>query len=88
MNGSVWRRDNGMWAYRFDVGPDPLNGRRRTRSKSGFETKREATAALRKAISAHETGRSVKPSRRTVVDFLNEWHAAVRPLLRATTWTN
>lgn len=88
MNGSVWRRDNGKWAYRFDVGPDALSGRRQTRSKSGFETKREATAALRKAISALERGRSVKTNRRSVEDFLDEWHAAVRPSLRPTTWTN
>lgn len=88
MNGSVWRRTNGKWAYRFDIGDDPLTGRRRTRSKSGYETKREATAALRKAVSAHEGGRSVKPSRRSVEDFLDEWHQAVRPSLRPTTWTN
>ena len=88
MNGNVSRRRNGEWEYRFDVGPDPLTGRRQRRTKSGFETKREATKAMREAISAFERGRSVRPSRRTVAQFLNEWHAAVRPSLRPTTWTN
>jgi hypothetical protein len=64
VNGSVWRRDNGMWAHRFDIEPHPLTGRRRSRSKSGYSTKKEASAALRTAIGAHERGRSVKASRR------------------------
>ncbi|MCW2853554.1 MAG: integrase family protein [Nocardioides sp.] len=88
MNGSVWRRDNGMWAYRFDIEPHPLTGQRRSRSKSGYPTKKDASAALRSAIGAHERGRSVKASRRSVAVFLNEWHAAVQPGLRPSTWTN
>ena len=88
MNGSVHRRRNGEWEYRYDAGQDPLTGRRRRPGRSGFKTKREATQALRAAISAHERGRSVKSSRRTVEQFLLEWHAAVRPSLRPTTWVN
>jgi integrase len=88
MNGSVHRRQNGEWEYRYDAGPDPLTGRRRRPGRSGFKTKREATQALRTAISAHERGRSVKSSSRTVEQFLLEWHAAVRPSLRPTTWVN
>ena len=88
MNGSVRRRENGDWEYRFDAGEDPLTGRRRRPGRSGFKTKKEASQALRSAISAHERGRSVRASRRTVADFLNEWHAAVRPSLRPSTWVN
>ena len=78
MNGSVRRRSNGNWEYRFDLGPDPLTGRRSIRSKSGFATKKEASQALRNAVTAHERGRSVKTSSRTVESFLTEWHDAVR----------
>jgi integrase len=89
VNGSVYRRtDTDMWAYRFDIGPDPLTGRRRTRSKTGFGTKKDAAAAMRIAMSAHERGRSVRASRRSMEDFLTEWHKAVRPALRPTTWVN
>ena len=88
MNGSVRRRANGDWEYRFDAGPDPLTGRRRRLGKSGFQTKREANQALRAAISRHERGRSVRSSARSVEQFLLEWHEAVRPGLRPTTWVN
>lgn len=88
MNGSVRRRANGTWEYRFDLGPDPLTGRRSIRSKSGFDTKKAATQALRNAVTAHERGRSVKTSSRSVESFLTEWHAAVRASLRPTTWVN
>jgi integrase len=88
MNGNVYRRSGGEWAYRFDIGPDPLTGRRARRGKSGFRTKKEASQALRAAMNAHERGRSVKPTRTTVADFLNEWHAAGQSGLRASTWVN
>lgn len=88
MNGSVRRRESGDWEYRFDAGSDPLTGRRRRLGKSGFKTKKEASQALRAALTAHEGGRSVSRTRRTVEDFLNEWHAAVRPSLRPSTWVN
>ena len=88
MKGSVYRRPNGRWEYRFDLGPDPLTGRRRETSKTGFGTERDAAKALRVAIAAHDGGRRVTSSSRTVQQFMDEWHAAVQPGLRATTWVN
>lgn len=86
--GNVSRRPSGEWEYRFDVGPDPLTGKRRRTTKSGFRTKREATQAMNHAIASHLMGRHVKRTRRTVEDFLNEWHAAVQSALRPSTWVN
>ena len=88
MNGSVRRRASGDWEYRFDAGEDALTGRRRRPGKSGFKTKREAEQALRAAIAAHDKGRSVRSSSKTVEDFLTEWLQAVRASLRPTTWVN
>ncbi len=85
MTGSVFRKD-GKWAYRFDADPDPLTGKRRQPSKSGFATRTEAEKALRAAITASEKGRHVKGSRRTVGAFLDEWHAAMKAGMRPTTW--
>ncbi|WP_045876902.1 site-specific integrase [Pseudofrankia sp. DC12] len=85
MKGSVYRKD-GKWAYRFDLGPDPLTGRRRQPSKSGFERKTDAEKAMRAAITAAEAGRHVGASRRTVGEFLTEWHAAVQHAMRPNTW--
>ena len=88
VNESVRRRPNGTWEYRFDAGPHPLTGRRTLRTKSGFDTKREASQALRAAVTAHERGRSVSSSAQTVATFLNHWHAAVQASLRPTTWVH
>jgi len=88
VSGNVSRRGSGEWEYRFDIEPDPLTGQRRRRTKSGFATKREAGQAMNRAIVAHQQGRFVRTNRRTVEDFLNEWHLAVKSALRASTWVN
>ncbi len=88
MKGSVRRRESGDWEYRFDAGVDPLTGKRRRPGRSGFKTRRDAEQALRAAITAHEKGRSVRSSRQRVAEFLQEWHAAIRPSVRPTTWAN
>ena len=86
MRGSVHRVANGTWMYRFDLGKDSLTGKRRTSTKRGFATQREAQSALRDAIKAHEGGRRVAPSARTVRAYLDEWHASARARVRVTTW--
>jgi len=88
VSGNVSRRANGDWEYRFDIEPDPLTGRRRRRTKSGFARKRDASQAMNQAIVAHQQGRFVRTNRRTVEDFLNEWHLAVKSALRPSTWAN
>lgn len=88
MNGTVWRRKNGQWEYRFEAGEDVLTGRRRRMGKSGFATKKEAAQAMRKAIADHERGRAVKSSGRSVEEFLREWHLSVRSTVRPTTWVH
>ena len=88
MKGSVRRRPNGTWEYRFDAGAHALTGRRTIRTKSGFDTKREASQALGAAVTAHERGRSVSSSAQTVATFLNHWHAPVQASLRPTTWVH
>ena len=88
MKGSVRRRQNGDWEYRFDAGQDALTGRRLRPGRSGFKTKKEADQALRKAIAAHEAGRSSRATHQTVADFLTEWHRGMRSSLRPSTWVN
>ncbi len=85
MKGSVYRKD-GKWAYRHDVAPDPLTGKRRQTGKAGYATRKEADKALRDSITGSEKGRHVRASRRTVGAFLDEWHLAVKASVRPTTW--
>jgi hypothetical protein len=75
MRGSIRRRGS-TYTYWLDVGPDPVTGKRRQRTKGGFRTKRECQAALNEAISALRSGTLVQPSRRTVARFW--WRSGCR----------
>ena len=89
MRGSVYKRpETGRWEYRFEAGADPLTGRRLRVAKTGFETKREASAAMRVAMAAHAGGRSVRSDRVTMAAFADQWHEAIRPSVRPSTWVN
>jgi hypothetical protein len=89
MRGNVRKRGS-TYSYWLDIGPDPLTGKRRQRTKGGFRTKCECQAALNEAISALRSGTLVQPSRRTVASFLvEEWLPAVRMAgLRDSTWAS
>jgi integrase len=85
MSGRVEKYGKG-WRYRFDLGPDPLTGKRRQATRAGFATKREAAAAMNEAIQASRHGRFIRRSAQTVRDFLAEWLAAGRLGLKPSTW--
>ncbi|WP_142392599.1 tyrosine-type recombinase/integrase [Mycobacterium sp. 3519A] len=88
MKGSVYPRGS-KWYYKFRVPErDPSTGQFPWISKGGFDTEREAWKACREAMRDADRGRVVKPSTRTVEQFLTEWLAAVEPSLDATTWRN
>ncbi len=86
MKGSVQQRGS-TWYYKFRLpNRDPATGRYPWISKGGFATEREAWKACRDAMRDADRGRIVKPSTRTVTQFLTEWLAAVEPTMEATTW--
>lgn len=73
MTGHVRRRGERSWELKFDIGTDPLTGRRKTRYTSFRGTKREAEIELARLIAAASQGQSVDPSRETVGGFLDRW---------------
>jgi integrase len=86
VKGSVYPR-GAKWYYKFRVPQrDPSTGGYPWITKGGFDTEREAWKACRDATREADRGRVVKPSTRTVAQFLTEWLAAVEPALDATTW--
>lgn len=90
MKGHVSKRGR-TWAYWIDIDPDPLTGKRREQTRSGFASEREAWQACREAIADYEGGRTVKPSRRTVGDALTEWLARVEHSIKPSmvqNWRN
>jgi hypothetical protein len=88
MRGAVYKRGS-TWTWHFDIDPDPLTGRRRQRTKGGYQTKKAAEQALAEAIGQWRAGRLPQRSTHTLSHFLQqEWLPAVKPRLRPSTWAN
>jgi integrase len=71
MKGHVRRRRT--WEFIVDVGPHPVTGRRRQKSKSGFATKKEAESALHEFIRHVEGGGDPCPERVRLAEYLIRW---------------
>ena len=72
MKGRVYKQGN-VWYYRFDIAPDPLTGKRRQVSGSGYATERQAWKECRAAMTDQEKGRVLKTTKRKVASALDEW---------------
>jgi integrase len=73
MSGSIRRRGERSWELKFDLGADPLTGKRRSRYHSFKGTKRDAEAELVRLIASANRGDYVDPSKTTLADFLDRW---------------
>jgi integrase len=83
----VFPRGN-KWAYKFYGDPDPLTGKKKPITRSGYETDDDAWEAMRQARAAIPAGTHVKPSRRTVAQFFEEWFRYVQTSTEPTTAAN
>ena len=71
MTGGTRKRGK-TWSYYFDLGK--IDGKRQKKEKGGFSTKKEAEAALAKALNEYNNGGQVfTPSEITVADYLDLW---------------
>lgn len=71
MKGGTRKRGK-SWSYYFDAAM--VDGKRKKIEKGGFRTKKEAEAALAKAISEYDSAGSVfEPSSISVADYLDFW---------------
>jgi integrase len=73
MRGHVRRRGKQSWELKFELGIDPLTGRRRIRYASFKGTKREAEIELARLIAENATGGGIDPSKATLSEFLERW---------------
>ena len=75
MTGSTRRRGKTSWELKYDIGTDPLTGRRITRYASFKGIKRDAEIELAKLVAAAAKGENVAPDRVTVGEFIARWQA-------------
>ncbi|MFL6820697.1 MAG: tyrosine-type recombinase/integrase [Bradyrhizobium sp.] len=73
MTGHVRRRGERSWEIKFDLGTDPLTGKRRIRYVAFKGSKRAAEIELARLVSQNAAGEGVDPSKSTVAEFVDRW---------------
>jgi integrase len=73
MSGNITRRGANSWRIKFDLGRDPVTGRRVTRFATVRGTKKAAQSELTRLLAAHDAGTLVEPSKQTVAVYMRKW---------------
>ena len=84
---SVYPR-RGKWAFLVSTEPDILTGKRKRLYRGDLESEEAAWTAAIKTKSEMEEGRHLRPSRRTIEQFLIEWLASIEHSVKPTTFAN
>jgi integrase len=86
MRGSVIKRGQ-KWAILFDLGRDPVTGKRVRKWHSGFLTKKAAEKEQIKLAAELDNGSYIEPNKQTVGTFLLMWlDSYARPNVSALTY--
>ena len=84
MRGHI-RKRGAKWTIVIDIGRGEY-GRRKQRWHSGYNTRREAHAALTEILGRLQAGNYLAPSKETLGSFLGDWIEAQRATVRPSTW--
>ena len=71
--GHIRQRGHRSWELKFDLGRDPLTGKRLSRYVNFRGTKREAQAELNRLLNRKNEGTYVDPTKMTVAEYLEHW---------------
>lgn len=66
-------KDGEKWMFKMDVGIDPATGKRKTTTRRGFKTKKEAQLAAAKLYEEINSGTYIKDADILFKDFAEEW---------------
>lgn len=87
MKGHLRERRAGVWEVLYDVGPDPMTGKRRQRSKTVHGTREDAEVEAEKITTELEEGRHAAGGRQTLAGFAEEWFQALPVSVKPSTHT-
>lgn len=85
MRGCVSKRGN-KWAFIVEYGKHPETGKRRQKTRSGFETKVEAEKELAKVLHELNTNTYIEPTKDDVATYMASWLAQKRMSIRPGTY--
>ena len=73
MKGHIRQRSKGSWEIFYDMGDDPVTGKRRQKSQTVKGTKRDAQRVLREVLLSLEQGAYIKPNKVALGEWLRQW---------------
>jgi integrase len=71
--GHIRLQGKGSWEIKFDLGRDPISGRRITKYVTVRGTKRKAQEELTRLLGQRNEGTYVEPTKMTVAEYLRHW---------------
>ncbi|HUZ34140.1 MAG TPA: site-specific integrase [Xanthobacteraceae bacterium] len=71
--GHIRPQGDGSWEIKFDMGRDPLSGRRITKYVTFRGTKRKAQEELTRLLGQRNDGSYIEPTKMTVAQYLHHW---------------
>jgi len=71
--GHIRPQGEGSWEIKFDLGRDPLTGRRVTKYVTFRGTKRKAQEELTRLLGQRNEGTYIEPTKMTVAQYLHHW---------------
>lgn len=82
----IFKTPAGTWAFRVDIGTDPRTGKRRQKSRQGFQRKKDAEAAARELQTQIQQQTYVMDSPLTFAQFSREWMERYRLTVKESTY--
>lgn len=83
-----FRKRGKTWSYTVDIGKDPLTGKRRQKSKSGFRTKKDAEKDCADFITKFNKGSIIIRKDVTIKEFVEFFLSQAELKLKHSTYTN
>jgi integrase len=68
-----FRKRGNKWSFTVDIGKDPVTGKRKQKTVSGFKTKKEAEAACNELLNQLNKGYYIENTNQTFAEYLEEW---------------
>jgi integrase len=73
MTGHISKRGKRSWELKFDISPDPVTEKRRTRRHTVRGSRRDAELKLAALVTENAKGDYVDTSKTTVAEFIDRW---------------
>ena len=85
MSGHIRQRSLGTFEVKFEIGRDPVTGRRLTKTRTVRGGKKDAQRELRRLLGHVDDGTHTDPGKLTLGDYLDQWLAGHRATVSART---